>query len=136
MVHSSGDHPSGRVAIVEDDADIAAFLEETLQIAGYEVVGKAASAGDAISLIGRHRPDLALLDIRLMGRRNGVEVAQEVTRRFGTGVIFETGESSPVVRGQAELTRPFAWLTKPFDPEELLAAVDAAMNEIHMRTRH
>jgi DNA-binding response OmpR family regulator len=129
------EHPRGRVAIVEDDALVASILEETLESAGYEVVGKAASAGDAISLIGRHRPDLALLDIKLMGRRNGVDVAQEVTQRFGTGVIFETSESNPVVRGQAELTRPFAWLTKPFKPKELLAAVDAAMSEIHMRTR-
>ena len=130
------DHPRGRVAIVEDDALVASLLEETLESAGYEVVGKAASAGDAISLIGRHRPDLALLDIRLLGRRNGVDVAQEVTQRFGTGVIFETSESNPVVRGQAELTRPFAWLTKPFKPKELLAAVDAAMDDIHMRTHH
>jgi len=130
------DHPHGRVAIVEDDAHIASFLEETLQIAGYEVVGKAASAGDAISLIARHRPDIALLNIRLMGRRNGIDVAEEVTRRFGTGVIFETAESSPVVRGQAELVGPFAWLTKPFEPEELLATVDAAMNDIRTRTRH
>jgi len=129
------DHPRGRVAIVEDDAIVASILEKTLESAGYEVVGKAASAGDAISLIGRHRPDLALLDIRLMGRRNGVDVAQEVTQRFGTGVIFETSESNPVVRGQAELTRPFAWLTKPFKSKELLAAVDAAMDEIRMRTR-
>jgi DNA-binding response OmpR family regulator len=129
------DHPRGRVAIVEDDALIAALLEEMLEDAGYQVVGKAASAGDAISLIGRHRPNLALLDIRLMGRRNGVDVAQEVTRRFGTGVIFETSESSPVVRREAEMTGPFAWLTKPFEPEELLAAVDAAMDKIQGRTR-
>src|ERR1700759_988745 len=101
------EHPYGRVAIVEDDADIASFIEETLEIGGYEVVGKAATAGDAISLIARHRPDIALLDIRLIGRRNGIDVAEEVTRRFGTGVIFETGESSPVVRGQAELVKPF-----------------------------
>ena len=99
-------------------------------------VGRVGLEQDAISLIGRHRPDLALLDIRLMGRRNGIDVAEEVTRRFGTGVIFETAESSPVVRGQAELVGPFAWLTKPFEPEELLATVDAAMGEIHMRTRH
>jgi DNA-binding response OmpR family regulator len=125
----------GRVAIVEDDALMAHFLEETLQDAGYEVVGMAATADDAIFLIGWQRPDLALLDIRLMGLRNGVDVAREVTRRYGTGVIFETSESNPAVRRQAESTRPFAWLTKPFKPAELLAAVDAAMSEIRTRTR-
>src|SRR5690348_10056533 len=63
--------PCGRVAIVEDDALMAQFLEETLEDAGYEVVGMAATADDAVSLIGWQRPDLALLDIRLRGRRNG-----------------------------------------------------------------
>jgi DNA-binding response OmpR family regulator len=128
-------HP-GRVAIVEDDPLMASFLEEILTDAGYDVVGKAATATDAISLIGWQQPDLALLDIRLMGRRSGVDVAQEVTRRYGTGVIFETSESNEAVRRQAESTGPFGWLTKPFEPEELLAAVDAAMGEIRARTRH
>jgi two-component system, response regulator PdtaR len=82
------------------------------------------------------RPDLALLDMRLLDRRSGVDVAQEVTRRYGTGVILETSESNETVRRQAEPTGPLAWLTKPFEPEELLAAVDAAMGEIHAGTSH
>jgi two-component system, response regulator PdtaR len=128
--------PYGRVAIVEDDAPMAQFLEGTLEDAGYEIVGMAETVDDAVSLIGWQRPDLALLDVRLMGQRTGVDVAMEVTLRYGTGVIFETSESNPTVRRQAESTGPFAWLTKPFEPEELLAAVDAAMHEIHTRTRH
>jgi DNA-binding response OmpR family regulator len=70
-----------------------------------------------------------------MGHRNGVDVAQKVTQKLCPGVIFETSESNPVVRWQAEQNRPFVWLTKPFKPKELLTAVDAAMNEIHTRSR-
>ncbi len=58
-----------RVLIVEDEALVALELEELLLGEGFEVVGRAANAAQAIDLGRLHRPDVALLDLNLADGR-------------------------------------------------------------------
>ena len=64
-----------RLLIVEDDVLLATALEELLCTSGFEVVGIAGSAATAASLAGERHPQLALIDIRLVGPIDGIELA-------------------------------------------------------------
>jgi two-component system, response regulator PdtaR len=121
----------GRVAIVEDEVLLADFIEVALTDAGFTVVGKAVDADQAISLLRKEQPDVAVLDIRLGGPRNGVDVAIEIMRSQNIKVIFATAESSPAVIARAKRVKAARWLPKPYDGDQMIAAVEAAMAQRH-----
>jgi DNA-binding NarL/FixJ family response regulator len=74
-----GDIPNetspARLLIVEDDVLVASSLDELLSASGFDVVGIAGSAATAASLAGERHPQLALIDIRLVGPIDGIELA-------------------------------------------------------------
>jgi two-component system, response regulator PdtaR len=117
----------GRILIVEDDYLVAIEMEGRLVEAGYEVVGTAGSAEEAISLARAHNPDLAIMDIRLAGLRDGVDAAVELFREHGTRSIFATAHDDPRTRRRAAAAEPLGWLRKPYSPDDLIAAVKAAL---------
>jgi DNA-binding response OmpR family regulator len=111
-----------RVLIVEDEPLIAASIEWELRDRGHEVVGPAASAAHAWELARSAAPDLALVDINLMQRGEGVRVAR-VLRRRGVASVFVTGQIS-----EARENRDVALglVAKPFPVESLDAVVRTA----------
>jgi two-component system, response regulator PdtaR len=64
-----------KVLIAEDDALIAMSLREVLSFVRLEVVGNAASVNEALCLAQNTQPDLAIFDMRLAGKRDGIEGA-------------------------------------------------------------
>src|SRR5215210_2827496 len=77
-----------RILIVEDDYFVATNLEYRLKEAGYEVVGVAVSADDAERMTREMRPTLAIMDIRLAGKSDGVEAAVRLRKLYGVPSIF------------------------------------------------
>lgn len=67
--------PSPKVLIVEDDAIVQLHLRVLLEELGYAVVGIAANGDDALIGAGANPPDLVIMDIRLKGKRDGIETA-------------------------------------------------------------
>lgn len=111
-----------RVLVVEDEPLIAASVEWELRDRGYDVVGPAASAAHAEDLAANLRPDLALVDINLTGRGDGVRLARTL-RRSGIPSIFVTGQ---VCEARENRDAAVALLAKPFPVESLDAVVRAA----------
>ena len=66
---------SAKILVAEDDVLIALSLQQTLSRFGFEVVGIAAAVSDALCLAQNTRPDLAIFDIQLAGKRDGIEGA-------------------------------------------------------------
>lgn len=116
-----------RILIVEDEWFIAIESEAVLRDSGFDVVGIAVSADEAVALAAEHEPDLILMDIRLRGARDGVDAALEIRERFDIACLFATAHSEPRVRDSAQAACPAGWLTKPFSDQQLLAAVRAAL---------
>ncbi len=102
-----------RVVIVEDNWIIAAEIEVTLAEAGYHVIGIAMSAEQAVQLCSADRPDVALMDIRLQGRRDGIDAAIELRDRYDVPSVFLTAHGEPETRRRAEPARPLGWIVKP-----------------------
>ena len=69
---------NGKVLIVEDEFIVANDLRVILQQAGYKVNGIAASVDEADEFLEKSRPDLVLLDIRLDGKRTGIDFAKKL----------------------------------------------------------
>jgi CheY-like chemotaxis protein len=108
---AAGNRP--RIVIVEDNWIIAAEIEVTLVEAGYHVIGIAMSAEQAVQLCSADRPDIVLMDIRLQGRRDGIEAAIELRDRYDIPSVFLTAHGEPETRRRAEPARPLGWIVKP-----------------------
>ncbi len=115
-----------RVLIVEDELLLARDTAYMLQDLGCVVVGIAVTADDAVVQAGTFRPDLVLMDIRLKGRKDGIEAAAEIRSLFCLPVVFITAQSDEDILARARATHPAAILLKPFAEEDLLRTILAA----------
>jgi two-component system, response regulator PdtaR len=116
-----------KVLIVEDDALVAWSMCAVLAQAGLQVVGTAATADEAVRLADKTNPDLAILDIRIIGQRDGIETAMLLRQQSGLPVLFVTGEADPATRLRAADAEPVAYLLKPVSPDRLLQAIAFAL---------
>lgn len=122
-----------RVLIVEDEAVIALDMSQQLVDLGYQVVDVAITGPQAIDMARHHQPDVILMDIRLRGGMDGIEVADHLRREMDTPVIYLTSHSdAETVRSAAE-TAPYGYLTKPFQIKELRAAIEVALVKATMQ---
>jgi DNA-binding NarL/FixJ family response regulator len=99
-----------RVLIVEDEALVALELEELLLDEGFEVVGSAVNAAQAIDLGRRHRPDLALLDLNLADGLTGPRIAKTLVHERLATVVFVTGQANLL---PSDLHGAFGVIEKP-----------------------
>jgi DNA-binding response OmpR family regulator len=101
-----------KVLIAEDELMIADLLEETLIASGYEVCGMARTVDDAVALADLHKPDLAVLDVRLARGDRGPEIARRVRGMTTLGILYATGDDPRVstltlADGSAAIAKPY-----------------------------
>lgn len=116
-----------RILIVEDDTLIAQELEIRLLDLGYAVVGMASSGKAAIALARECQPGLVLMDIILQGEMDGIEAAEEITRRMLIPVIYLTAFTDKETLQRAKITEPYGYIVKPFTERELQANIEMAL---------
>jgi DNA-binding NarL/FixJ family response regulator len=119
-----------RLLIVEDDFLVASQLEGALLDAGFVVVGVAANAEEAIAFADKHRPLLAIMDIHLIGRRDGIETAIELFASFGIRSIFATAHHDVETRERARPAQPVGWLPKPYTARAIVRIVRDAVSQL------
>jgi len=102
-----------RVLITEDNWLVAGEWQAALEDAGYEVVGLASSAQEALEICSRETPDLILMDIRLLGDRDGVEAAKDARLLYDIPSVFVSAHDDAEVRQRAADARPLGWIAKP-----------------------
>jgi DNA-binding NarL/FixJ family response regulator len=117
-----------KILIVDDELWAALDMEWVVQKLGHEVVGPATTAEKAIELAERVRPNLVLMDIRLADNSDGVAAAIEIRQRFDIPSLFVSAHGDPIMRSRAEAARPLGFIEKPFSPESLALAIEAAIN--------
>jgi len=120
-------HGSRRVLVVEDDFLIAMQTEIALTAAGFEVVGPATTAEEAVALAGDTQPTLAVMDIRLASSRDGIDAARQLYEDFAIRCIFATAHDDAHTRGRAEPYAPLGWLPKPYTMASLVTVVAEAL---------
>jgi len=116
-----------KVLVVEDEAIVAMDLRRALEGFGYQVPCVATSGSEAIKMARECRPDIVLMDIRLEGRMDGIEVAHKLNDSQDVPVVFLTADSSENTLQRAKKTQPFGFLLKPYQKGELRSAVEIAL---------
>jgi two-component system, response regulator PdtaR len=124
-----------RILIIEDDLLIASQIEAALIDAGFDVIGVVMTGEEALELAAARPPDLAVVDIRLAGDRDGVDTALELFRSHGIRCIFASAYSDHQSRQRAEPAAPLGWLQKPYTMASLTAMVRAALKELGGKSR-
>jgi DNA-binding response OmpR family regulator len=112
-----------RILIIEDEWLVGHDIVEVLASASYQVIGLAADCEGAFELAEQTPPDLAITDFRLASAIDGVTTAQELSRRYGTRVVFVTGHPEQVLRDAGIPDAACGVVQKPFSRDELLVAV-------------
>ena len=115
-----------RVVIAEDEAIIRLDLKETLEEEGYVVVGETGRGDKAVELVREHRPDLAILDIKMPGM-DGLEAARHITKDRICGVLVLTAFSQREIIEEARDAGALAYLVKPFQKSDLIPAIEVAL---------
>ena len=115
-----------RVVIAEDEALIRLDLREMLEEEGYQVVAEAADGEQAVALVTEHRPDLAVLDVK-MPVLDGISAAEQIAAARIAPVVMLTAFSQRELVERARAAGAMAYLVKPFSKADLVPAVEMAM---------
>jgi CheY-like chemotaxis protein len=116
-----------KIFIVEDEGLIAADLETRLTACGYSVPGMADSAQPALKLIRETSPDLVLMDIRLKGDEDGIQVADLVREQYDIPVVYLTAYEDRATLRRASRTQAFGYIRKPIASASLKGAIEMAI---------
>jgi len=117
-----------KILIVDDEPDIVLSVGKRLAFSGYEILS-ARDGAEATKVALQNRPDLIILDIG-MPCGDGHAVASRIRSNVSTictPIIFLTARTSVEDRTAAEEAGAFAFVTKPFKPEELLSLIEKAL---------
>lgn len=118
--------PAVRVVIAEDEAIIRLDLVESLAAEGYDVVADTGRGDEAVELVTRHSPDVAILDIKMPGL-DGLEATKLITAERRTAVVILTAFSQREMVEQARAAGAMAFLVKPYQRDELVPAIEMAL---------
>lgn len=119
------------VLIVDDEQHIRLLIEQTLEELeddGVELL-TATNGEEALDVVANQHPDLVFLDV-MLPKKNGFEVAAAIKgdpATAGTTVILLTAKGQAYDREQGLATGADQYLTKPFDPDDLLRRARAAL---------
>ena len=116
-----------RILIVEDDADISMVEEAYLEAAGFET--RIITDGTGISsLIQKEEYDLILLDLMLPGK-SGYEICREIRDKVDIPILMVTARTESVDKVRGLGLGADDYISKPFDPAELVARVNANLRQ-------
>ena len=123
-----------RILIVEDQAIVALDLATRLEEMGYGIVAAVGSKAEAIEQVCEANPDLVLMDIRLRGDDDGIDVATRIREISGAPVIYLTAHSDERTVERAKQTDPFGYVLKPIQEHSLRVAIEVALHKAQSHT--
>ncbi|MGQ5700645.1 response regulator [Sandaracinobacteroides sp. A072] len=114
-----------RVLVIEDEPIIAMHIEQIVEDMGHKVVASATTRDEAVEAATREAPDLVLADIQLADGSSGIDAVKDILDRFDVPVIFITAYPERLLTG--ERPEPTYLVTKPFEPETVVATIGQAL---------
>lgn len=105
-------------------------IELALVEKGLDIVAIARSAEEAEALAARHKPKLVIMDIHLVGERDGIDAALAIFRAHGIRSLFATAHQDSETQSRAAPAAPLGWLSKPYSIDCLAVMVKEAMVQI------
>jgi len=122
---------SSLILVVDDDRLVLATVVAGLKQAGFDVI-ESDNGDDAILLARKHRPKLAVLDMRMQGK-SGMDVARYLAANTNTGFIFLSAFGDRDIIEDAMRLGALGYLVKPLDVKQIVPAVRAALLRLEER---
>lgn len=119
-------HPLN-ILVVEDEYITQKTISVLLTEMGYNVIGTAMNADEALEILATQPVEFALLDITIQGEKDGIWLAGHIAENYSIPHVFLTAYSDNATIKNAIATNPYGYLIKPFQKAELFSAVEIAM---------
>jgi len=119
-----------KILVVEDEMLIGAKISMQLTSLGYEVTGILPRGEEAIIHAEENKPDIVLLDIHLKGKIDGIETAMQLQKIANIPVIFLTANSDEATFNRAKMSRPYAFISKPYKQLDLQRAIELTISRM------
>ena len=117
-----------KILIAEDELIIAEAMKDTLQSLDYDVIGIACDCREAQDLIKENKPDICLIDIKLRGCDDGIELAKTIRKTYNIPIIFITSHSDKGTVDRAKDVHPQGYIVKPFEKKDLYTSIEIAFS--------
>lgn len=125
-----------KILIVEDNPISGEDFKRRLINLGYTTMGPLTKGEQVYQTVEADPPDLILMDIRLKGDVNGIEVADDLKRQGkGCPIIYLTAHADPDTIDRAKKTGPYGYIVKPFSDRELQSTIEIALYKYQMERR-
>ena len=122
-----------QVLIVEDEPIIADDIAICMDQMGHEVTDICDTADQALAALNQHTIDLVLLDIKIKGDRDGVQLAQCIKQKTNIPFIYISSLYDKTTISRVKNTHPSGYIIKPFKDEDIKVAVDMALVKTNMK---
>lgn len=114
-----------KVMIIEDESIIALHIQSIVEDLGHIVTGIARTRNEAVELASQTQPELVLADISLADGSSGIDAVKDILTVMNVPVIFITAFPERLLTG--ERPEPTYLITKPFEPETVMATIGQAL---------
>jgi DNA-binding NarL/FixJ family response regulator len=121
------DRDLATILIVEDEMIIGWDLRNRINAMGYQVIGVFSTGTEAFHATKNLHPDLILMDIRIKGSIDGIELARLIQSHHRIPIIFLTGQADHATVLRAKQIGPAGYLCKPFGDQELRDSIQSAL---------
>jgi len=126
---------STKVLLVEDETIVARDIEHMLLGLGYQVVDVLTDGFQSIEASKKLKPNIVLMDIRLKGKIDGIEAANQIYNELNIPVVYITAHADEKTMERAKITEPFGYILKPFDEKELQTTIEIALYKFKIQMR-
>lgn len=117
-----------KILIVEDEPLIAEGIALHLKNSAFSVAAIAYDADEALQALQTKNPDIAILDINLESKKDGIEIAEYINKICPIPFIYLTSYSDKAILERAKATSPAGFIVKPFNKNTLLATLEIAVS--------
>lgn len=134
-MHAENISPEPRALIIEDEILIAEELRDRLSLLAFSVIGAVDSADEGVAIATRERPDLVLMDIRLKGKKDGIDAASEIRKQVDLTIVYLTAYSDRLTVERVKQTEHDGFILKPFHRHDLQSTIEIAMQRHAIRRK-
>lgn len=116
------------ILIVEDESIVALDLANGLEKDGYHIAGIADNAEEAQQLFNEQEVDIILMDVHIIGDKDGIDIAIEILKQKSVPIIYLTAFTDQITIDRIKQTHPAAFLSKPYSLTNVRIAIDLAVS--------
>lgn len=125
-----------KVLIVEDDELIAMDMERIVQQTGHEVFGVVDNSDDALEVIENNNIDLAILDVRIRGQYDGIELSEKIQLiNEAIAILFVTSMQDDLTFNRASRSNPSGFIVKPFSEIQFQRSIELIFKQISHKSK-